>query len=181
MRLGIGVATGDVVAGTIGSQKRMDYTVIGDSVNLAARLQALTKLYKVSIMLSETTAGEVAESHVLRELDVIRVRGRKRPEKIFQLLTYHTEETFPHLKDVIAAYTRGRDAIRAREFASAIAAFEEALRLNPDDGAFAADARAREGAAAPSPPPTDWDGVWSTSDVLGRALPRFRPYLAGPA
>ena len=83
VRLGVGVATGEVVAGTIGSPKRMDYTVIGDSVNLAARLQDLTKTYGEDVILDQTTAAAVAGTATLREIGTVVVRGRARQETIF--------------------------------------------------------------------------------------------------
>ena len=84
--LGVGIATGEVVAGTIGSPKRMDYTVIGDSVNLAARLQELTKTYAAPIIICERTAAEVAGRFELQEIDTIQVRGREATERIFGVL-----------------------------------------------------------------------------------------------
>ena len=83
VRLGVGVATGEVVAGTIGSPKRMDYTVIGDSVNLAARLQDLTKSYGEDVIVDQATATAVAGIATLREVDTVAVRGRVRKETIF--------------------------------------------------------------------------------------------------
>ena len=83
VRLGVGVATGEVVAGTIGSPKRMDYTVIGDSVNLAARLQDLTKTYAEDVIIDQATAAAVRGTMTLREIGTVVVRGRAREETIF--------------------------------------------------------------------------------------------------
>jgi adenylate cyclase len=151
LRLGVGVSTGDVIAGTIGSPKRMDYTVIGDSVNLAARLQDLSKVYRSGIILCETTAAKVAGTVPLRELDLIRVRGRQTPARIFEVVDGAAIEA--------EAYQQGRAALVARDWASAISAFETVLASNPSDGAAILMIN-RAHAARSSPPPDDWDGVW---------------------
>jgi len=165
LRLGVGVATGELIAGTIGSPKRMDYTVIGDSVNLASRLQDLTKHYKVGVIVCEATAIANAGGQVLRRLDTVVIRGRNRPERIFQLLTYHTEQTFPHLAEVLAAYERGLACLDAEDWRGAVDAFAAALALNPDDHPSELMlARARAGLASRA---DAWsDAGWSTPPVV---------------
>ena len=133
LRLGVGVATGELIAGAIGSPKRMDYTVIGDSVNLAARIQDLTKTYGVGVLICEATAQANADTQVVRHLDTVNVRGRKRPERLYQLLTYHTEQSFPHMAAVVAAYGRGMACQAAGDWPGAVDAFGEAMALNPED------------------------------------------------
>jgi adenylate cyclase len=160
VKLGVGVASGEMVAGTIGSPKRMDYTVIGDSVNLAARLEKITKVYGVEIVICEDTAAAVDGTWPLRELDTIRVRGRSRPSRIFQVLTEHR----PVGADALAAYASGRAAFAERRWAQAAKAFEAACAAAPDDAASALMLeRARN--LVRQPPPEDWDGVWVSSDA----------------
>lgn len=161
LRLGIGISTGEVIAGTIGSPKRMDYTVIGDSVNLASRLQDTTKFYRVEIIVSDATAAAVADRAGLRELDLIQVRGRARPETIHQVLEQEQIDDAA-FREMVGHYEEGRRLYLARKFARAELEFETALKLAPNDHP-ARLMRDRARLLAQKPPADDWNGVWTTA------------------
>ncbi len=160
IHIGIGVSSGDVVLGNIGSPKRLEYTVIGDNVNLSARLESATKFYRTNILISEFTVAAMTRDAALREIDFIRVKGKNKPVGIYEILGHHTGESFPNMAEVVGNYKDGMALYRARDWNAAIRQFESALRANADDGPSQIHLeRCRQMLA--SPPPADWDGVWT--------------------
>lgn len=157
VQIGIGLNSGPMSVGNMGSESRFDYTVLGDAVNLAARLEALTKEYGVDILVGEDTAAG-AKGFVFREMDHVRLKGKDRPARIFELCGRPGGAGVP-TPDDLATWDRALAAYRRRAFADAGVQFLAIAAADPDDGAarvFAA--RARD--LAEAPPGDDWDGVY---------------------
>jgi adenylate cyclase len=158
--IGIGINSQEILAGNIGSLKRMDYTVIGDGVNLAARLEGANKYYSTSLLISEFTLQALQQQYVSWEVDVMRVKGKSEPVSVFEILDYHTEETFPNRDAVVEVYTRGLALYRGRNWADAEACFQKALSLNSYHSLPQVYIeRCRH--FAENPPDDNWDGVWT--------------------
>ena len=159
VHIGIGLNSDVVVTGNIGSKKRMDYTIIGDGVNLAARLESACKQYAARILISEFTQKKLRGTYRMREIDLVVVKGKTKPVGVYEILDYHTEETFPHLMDVVNQFNDGVAKYRAARWDPAIKAFQEALRLNPNDKLSEIYIERCETLKA-HPPAGTWDGVW---------------------
>ncbi len=157
--IGIGLNSDIVVSGNIGSPKRMDYTVIGDGVNLASRLESACKQYGSKILISENTFGKLRGTYRIRDIDDVVVKGKTKPVRIYEVLDYHTIETFPHLMEVVGYFREGREAYRAADWRQALKLFEEAHRLNPQDKLSSIYIGRCEQLQA-NPPEGEWQGVW---------------------
>lgn len=157
--MGIGLNTDMVVSGNIGSKKRMDYTIIGDGVNLASRLESACKQYGARILVSQFTMAQLRGTYRTREIDLVVVKGKTQPVAVFEILDYHTEETYPNLVDALAYFRDGLAKYRQAKWQGAVKQFEQVLALNPEDKAAKLYLQRCQQLAA-NPPDADWDGVW---------------------
>jgi adenylate cyclase len=158
VNIGIGLNTDSVVSGNIGSKKRMDFTIIGDGVNLASRLESACKQYGAKILVSEFTVSKLQDTYRKREIDLVVVKGKTEPVSIYEILAFHTKESFPGIGEVMGLFKDGLDAYRARKWDAAIRLFGECLAINPNDKPSQLNVRRAEHFKA-NPPPDDWAGV----------------------
>lgn len=157
--MGIGLNTGNVVSGNIGSPKRMDYTMIGDGVNLAARLESACKQYFARILISEYTFNKLRGTYRIREIDRVVVKGKTKPVGLYEVLDYHTEKTFPNLMEAVNHFKDGIHNYRKSQWDKGKKAFKKSLALNPSDK-LSQTYIDRCDHMKKNPPGNDWDGVW---------------------
>ncbi len=161
LKMRIGLYSGPAVVGNMGSKNRMDYTMMGDTVNTAARLEGVNKVYGIYTLIGETTNQAAGDGILTREIDCINVVGKKEPVGVYQLLGYR-QEVDGRLLETVTLYAQALQAYRNREWDGAIDLFSEALKITPDDGPSAAMlARCRQ--FKESPPEKDWDGTFAMS------------------
>jgi adenylate cyclase len=154
----IGVNTGEMILGNMGSSQRFDFTVIGDSVNLASRLEGANKTYGTAIIISEDTYRQAAGRVEVRELDLIRVKGKEVPVRIYELLSA-PGELDGRMGEARDSFTAGLGHYRKQEWTEAIRCFRLALEAVPEDGPSRAFIeRCRE--FIETPPAASWDGVY---------------------
>lgn len=158
LKVRIGLNTGDPVVGNIGGAEKIQYTALGDAVNLAARLEPACKTYGVGIMLAQQTREEAGDTIKVRELDLLAVYGKKEPIRVFELLGMADEDLGAERTELLELYSKGLDAFRSRDFELAMQYFKAALEIDPGDGPSALYQERCEEYMV-NPPPADWDFV----------------------
>ncbi len=156
-----GINSGPMIVGNIGSSYKFAYTVLGDSVNLASRLEGANKMYGTRIILSETTAAIVKDLFAMRQLDLLRVKGKLKPMAVYELMGEGAPDSA--MTDLIARYESALAAYRARRFEEAMEMLEALKRDFPGDGPTAT-LMARVTYFRAHPPAEDWDGVYVAMD-----------------
>jgi adenylate cyclase len=159
LKMRMGLCTGPAVVGNMGSKNRMDYTMMGDTVNTAARLEGTNKAYGIYTLVSESTFKATGDKIIGREIDYVYVFGKKDPLKIYEIVGY-SDDVDDTIRETLASYGKGLNAYRDRHWNEAIHCFNQALGSSPGDGP-SLTMLARCNTYKENPPPEDWNGTFT--------------------
>jgi class 3 adenylate cyclase len=155
----LGLHSAELVAGEIGSAERGAYGIVGDGMNLAARIEGANKLYGTRVLASDATRAELGSEFLVREIDHVRVVGRKQPVRLFELVALAASAD-ARARRICELYERALGAYRERAFAESARILDELLATAPDDGP-ARVLRSRVTELQRTPPPPDWDAIFA--------------------
>ncbi|MDX2256458.1 MAG: adenylate/guanylate cyclase domain-containing protein [Pseudanabaenaceae cyanobacterium bins.39] len=163
IRIGIGINSDTVISGNIGSTRRMEFTAIGDGVNLGSRLEGASKQYGTDIVISESTYKLCRDRIWVRELDRIQVKGKLQPVGIYELVGLMTEPISDRQLQIIEHYQQGRTYYLERKFSKAVAAFAEVLEIDSHNKAANLHISRCQHFLV-NPPGDEWEGVWQLTE-----------------
>ena len=163
IKIGIGINSDTVISGNIGSTRRMEFTAIGDGVNLGSRLEGASKQYGTDAIISETTYNLCSDRIWVRELDRIQVKGKNQPVSVYELIGLKSEPLTEIQTRIIEHYHTAREHYLTRKFSKAVAEFAEVLELDKNNKAANIHITRCQHFLL-NAPEDDWDGVWRMTE-----------------